>query len=253
MEAFVVSYEVLALLVLIAMVAGIIDTLAGGGGLLVLPALILAGVPPLSALGTNKLQSTMGTATSTFHMFRKRRVTWKQVRYWMLTVFVGSALGTTAVQFVDPSALSFVIPVVLFVIALYFLFSPYISKLIQSRTISNARYSNIVVPSVGFYDGMFGPGTGSFFAFAGVACKGWDLISSTAVAKCLNFSTNVAALVVFVIAGQLVWKIGLCMMLGQLIGASIGANILVRINPQILRVLVVLMCSAMLIRYLFAH
>lgn len=244
------TWDLILLFCFVSMLAGTIDVLAGGGGLLVLPTLILSGIPPLTALGTNKLQSTVGTATSSFHMFRKRKVQWHHVRFWMLSAFIGSALGTISVQFVNQDILSFVVPVVLLVIALYFLLSPWVGRLISHRTISDAYYRNLVLPVVGYYDGMFGPGTGSFFAFAGVVCKGWDIVHATAVAKCLNFATNIAALVVFIAAGQVVWKVGLAMMLGQVVGASLGAHMLFRVNPTFVRVLVVLVCSAMLIRYL---
>lgn len=234
----------------VALAAGFIDTLAGGGGLIVLPALIVSGVPPLAALGTNKLQSTFGTATATLMMMRMRKVRWREVRFWMLSAFIGSALGTVAVQFVDPSALTFVIPIVLVIIAAYFLLSSVLAKLIKPGNMSDLKFGLSAVPAIGFYDGMFGPGTGSFYAFSGVAAKGWDLIRSTAVAKCLNFSTNLASLIVFALAGQMVWTIGLCMMLGQLLGAFLGARVLVKIPVLLLRSLVVLMCMAMLIRYL---
>jgi hypothetical protein len=96
---------------------------------------------------------------------------------------------------------------------------------------------------------MFGPGTGSFFALAGVSCKGYDLIKSTAIAKSLNFSTNIASLIVFLFAGHIVWVIGLIMMLGQAIGAQAGAHFLFKINPAYLRGIIVMMCVGMLMKY----
>lgn len=243
------TWDLILLFCLVGMLAGAVDALAGGGGLLVLPTLIVSGIPPLAALGTNKLQSTMGVAAASFHMFRKKKVQWHQVRFWMLSAFLGSALGTISVQFIDQKLLSFVVPTVLAIIAVYFLFAPRISRYISRHTVPDAYYRNLVLPMVGYYDGMFGPGTGSFFAFSGVICKGWDIIHATAVAKCLNFATNLAALAVFIGAGQLVWKVGFSMMIGQIVGATFGAHMLFRINPFYIRLLVVIVCSAMLIRY----
>lgn len=252
MELANISLELLSFLFFIAIIAGLIDTLAGGGGLISLPALILAGIPPLTALGTNKLQGSMGTATATYLMFRNRRISYQECKPLMQSAFVGAIIGTIAVQFINTDILSFVIPMVLLFIVVYFISSPLMKKKKNKSHLSNRNYKNIVVPTIGFYDGMFGPGTGSFFAFAGVSCRGHDLIKSTAVAKSLNFATNVASLIIFVAAGHVAWIIGLAMMLGQLIGAYFGAHFLFKINPSYLRLIVVVMSTGMLIKYSYA-
>jgi len=243
------SLELLSLLFLVAVIAGLLDTLAGGGGLISIPALILSGVPPLAALGTNKLQGSMGTATATFMMLKNKKVGWDNVKYLMLTAFIGAVLGTIAVQFINADVLTFVIPIVLLFIAIYFLISPRPTETQGEPKLTNRKYKNIVIPCIGYYDGMFGPGTGSFFALSGVSCRGHDLITSTAVAKPLNFATNIASLIVFLIAGHIVWVVGILMMLGQVLGAWLGSHCLFKINPAYLRGIVVLMCSGMLIKY----
>ena len=252
MELANLSLELLSFLFIIAIVAGLVDTLAGGGGLISLPALILAGVPPLTALGTNKLQGSMGTATATYLMFRNRHISFKECKPLMIFAFIGAAIGSIAVQFINTDVLSFVIPVVLLFIVVYFVLSPLMKKQKNKNHLSNTRYKNMVVPSVGFYDGMFGPGTGSFFALAGVSCRGHDLIKSTAIAKSLNFATNIASLIIFIATGHIAWIIGLTMMLGQAIGAYFGAHFLFRIKPSYLRIIVVIMSSGMLIKYSYA-
>lgn len=249
MESFVLAPEVLLLLFLVALVAGCIDTLAGGGGLIVLPALILTGLPPLQALGTNKLQGSMGTFTATLMMLKHRRVRWSAVRPIMLTAFIGAASGSIVVQFMDTGFLRFIIPLVLVVIGVYFLFA---GRLLETHTHARVRepvYRNVVVPAIGAYDGMFGPGTGSFFALSGVALQGRMLLDATAIAKTLNFATNIASLCIFLIAGQIAWVAGLVMMAGQAAGAWLGSHILFRINPQYLRIAIVLICLGMLARY----
>ena len=110
-------------------------------------------------------------------------------------------------------------------------------------------YRGVVIPAIGCYDGMFGPGTGSFFALAGVSLRGNNLLTATAVAKTLNFATNLASLLVFILAGKIVWIAGLVMMAGQATGAWFGSHILFRINLQYLRILIVLVCLGMLTRY----
>lgn len=243
------SIDILFLLFSIAIIAGFIDTLAGGGGLITMPALMISGVPPLATLGTNKLQGSMGTATSMYMMLKHKRIHWHEVKHIMLFAFIGSVLGSIAVQFIHVEILSFIIPTVLLLIVLYFLISPMPKEGESKPLLSEKKYQYTVVPSIGWYDGMFGPGTGSFFSLAGVSLRGHGLINSTAIAKALNFSTNIASLFVFMIAGQLVWIIGGVMMLGQLIGAWLGSHCLFKINPIHLRVIVVLMCVAMLIKY----
>ncbi|MFV0439131.1 MAG: TSUP family transporter [Desulfopila sp.] len=250
MEIAGYSVEILTFLLLIAIVAGCIDTLAGGGGLIVLPALILAGIPPHSALATNKLQGSMGTATATLILLRQRRVEIEQVRPLMLWAFCGSAMGTVAVQFLDTRLLSFVIPVVLAAIAIYFLLAPQPHQG-GEPAISTGKFQSLVVPAIGWYDGMFGPGTGSFFALAGVSLQGQGLIEATAIAKTLNFATNIASLIIFLLAGKIVWLVGLLMMIGQMLGAWAGSQALFVINPRYLRFLVVIMGVGMLCRYLF--
>ena len=252
MEIASFSIELLSFLFIIAIIAGLIDTLAGGGGLISLPALILAGIPPLAALGTNKLQGSMGTATATYLMFRNRRISYQECKPLMQFAFIGAAMGAGAVQFINTDVLSFIIPFVLLLIVVYFLVSPWLKKEQNKSRISSSNYQKIVVPIIGFYDGMFGPGTGSFFALAGVSFRDHDLITSTAIAKSLNFATNIASLIIFLSAGHVVWVVGVIMMVGQSIGARFGAHFLFKIKPSYLRMVVVVMSTTMLIKYSYS-
>ena len=170
------SIELLSLLFVIAIVAGLLDTLAGGGGLISIPALILSGIPPLAALGTNKLQGSMGTATATFILIKKNKISLSENIPLMKSAFIGAVIGTVMVQFIDTDILSFVIPIVLLFIAVYFLISPKSKKSSNKKLVSDNKYKNIIIPFIGIYDGMFGPGTGSFFTLAGVTCKTHEII-----------------------------------------------------------------------------
>lgn len=252
MEALILTPELLLILLGVAMVAGCLDTLVGGGGLIVLPALVLAGIPPLQALGTNKMQGTVGTATASAMMLRHGKVRWTEVRLLMAWAFGGSALGSLIVQVVDTSFLRFMIPLVLVVVATYFLLQGSLLQRLRPITMAPGTFGRGVVPAIGLYDGMFGPGTGSFFSLAGVALRAQSLLQATAAAKILNFATNFASLLVFVLAGNFVWQAALVMMLGQALGAWAGSHILFKINPLYLRALIVLMCVGMLVRYLLA-
>lgn len=185
-------------------------------------------------------------------MFKNRRISVKESKPLMQAAFIGAAIGAIGVQFINIAVLSFVIPLVLLFIVVYFIASPLMKKWSNSNSFLSRYYKRITVPAIGIYDGMFGPGTGSFFALAGVSCQGHDLIKSTAIAKSLNFSTNVASLIIFIAAGHIAWVIGLVMMLGQAIGAYFGAHFLYKINAVYLRIIVVIMSTSMLIKYSYS-
>lgn len=240
------SVGVLLALIFAAFVAGYLDTLVGGGGLITIPALLMAGVPPLMTLGTNKLQAVAGSGTASLMMLRLGKVSFRQVRWLMLAAFVGSLIGTLLVQTFSAEVLELVIPVVIVVIAVYFLFSPNSAFVSRQPRITEKTYAATAVPAVGFYDGMFGPGTGSFFVLAGVSLRGEQIVDATARAKTMNFATNLASLIVFLVFGQFLLLVGLGMMVGQALGARLGAHTLVRINPRYLRLLVIGMCLIML-------
>ncbi len=245
-----VSIEIIVLLFFVAMAAGTIDIMAGGGGLITIPALMLSGIPPISALGTNKLQGCLGTATATYILLKKSKIKWRYIKPLVFTAFIGSVVGTVVVQYVNQSYLAFVIPLVVALIAVYFIFYNPEKKSNIGVKLSAKKFTYGVIPSIGFYDGMFGPATGSFFTLANVAFRKATLIGATATAKPLNCATNVSSLIIFAIYGNVIWHIGAAMMLGQFIGAHLGIYFLYKINPNHLRKLVVAVCIIMLIKYL---
>ena len=242
------SIEILTFLFCIGVVAGFLDTLVGGGGLLAVPALLLSGIPPIYVLGTNKFQGSMGTGLATFLLFKKKKLDWNSVKNLMFASFIGSIVGGVIIQFFDTQFLSFVIPIVLVFIAIYFIISPK-PKSITSNPKPNKKFELYAVPVVGFYDGMFGPGAGSFFAMTGVMIKKLEIIQATILAKPLNFASNIAGFIVFFSFGHIAFLIGLLMMIGQMIGAFFGTHYLLKANPLIIRLLIVIISISMLIKY----
>lgn len=251
MELSEFSTQVIVLLFLVGLIAGFLDTLVGGGGLITIPALMMTGVPPIYALGTNKLQSSMGSGTAAAMMFLRKKIQWQQVWPLMIMAFIGSLVGSVAVQYLDTDVLEWLIPLVVLLIAIYFMTSHTRGLEGSEAKLSRQQYGLSAVPGVGFYDGMFGPGTGSFFVLAGVALRGEEIVQATATAKALNFATNFAALLIFIAYAKIIWTLGLAMMLGQTIGANIGARTLLRINPLLLKYLVIAMCVVMLTVWFF--
>ena len=159
----------LAILFAVAFTAGFIDAIAGGGGLITIPALLSAGLPPAAALATNKLQGSFGTAMSTYTFWRAGQIEIRPMLFPVACVFVGAGAGTFAVQYVGAGFLMALIPILLVAIALYFLLSPRAGDVEAQARLSLKAFSLTVGIGVGFYDGFFGPGTGSFFALGCVA------------------------------------------------------------------------------------
>ena len=245
------SIEILTFLFFVGVVAGFLDTLVGGGGLLAVPALLLSGIPPIYVLGTNKFQGSMGTGIATFLLFRKKKLDWNSLKNLMFASFIGSIVGGVIIQFVDTQFLSFVIPIVLVFIAIYFIVSPK-PKSTVGNSKPNKKFELFAVPVVGFYDGMFGPGAGSFFAMTGVMLKKLEIIQATILAKPLNFASNIAGFIVFFSFGHIAFLIGILMMMGQMIGAFFGTHYLLKANPLIIRFLIVIISISMLIKYMLS-
>ncbi len=234
------------------MLAGFVDAIAGGGGLIALPALLSAGVPPVAALATNKLQGTIGTTLATFTYWRKGFIDLQALAPAVIAGFIGSGLGTLTVKSLDTSLLSVVVPIALIAIALYFLLSPRLSDADRASRLSFPVYVPIMAFAVGYYDGIFGPGTGSFFTMGFVTLFGLGLTRAAGHTKLLNLTSNIAALILFIIAGDVLWPAALAMAAGQIIGGYLGALTGIRFGARIIRPLVVIVSIILALRLLLA-
>lgn len=243
------SGDILLLLVSVAFVAGCIDAMAGGGGLLTIPALLACGIPPVSALATNKLQSAVGTGSAFVTFLRAGQVDFRKFLVPAIGAFVGSVLGAAAVQHVDPSFLSALLPALLILIGLYFLFAPSISEADRNPLLGNAGLT-MVIGGIGFYDGFFGPGTGSFLTAVLVALGGLGLVRSIANTKFLNLATNIAALIAMIAGGQVLWLLGGLMAMGNAAGNQVGAWLALRYGGKGVRPLLVLVSIGLALKLL---
>lgn len=237
--------DMLSLLFGVALVAGFIDAIAGGGGLLTIPALLATGIPPAVALGTNKLQACGGSFSASLYFLRQKAVNLRQIWLLILMTFVGASLGTLLVQNIDVNALKAILPFLILLIALYFLFSPSISNNDRKQRLSYPLFAFTAAVGIGFYDGVFGPATGSFLTLAFLLLLGFNLTKSVAHAKVLNFTSNIASLLFFALGGDILWKVGLVMMIGQVIGGTLGAKVAISKGKQIIRPLIVTMSLIM--------
>lgn len=240
-----IALQLFLILFLVAVFAGFVDSIAGGGGLIVIPAMLIVGIPPLEVLGTNKLQAQFGSASATIAYARRGHVDLKKQFPMALMAFIGGIFGALTASFVPPDILRAIMPFLLIAIALYFAFKPNLNDLDSHQRITPFVFGLTVVPLVGFYDGIFGPGAGSFYMLAFVGLAGFGMLKATAHTKLLNFGSNFGSFLVFTFSGAILWKLGLVMGLGQFLGAQMGSRLAMNNGAKIIRPLLVISCLAM--------
>ncbi|WP_180901907.1 TSUP family transporter [Martelella soudanensis] len=245
------SIELLLILFAAAYIAGFVDSIAGGGGLITIPVLLIAGVPPLQALGTNKLQGIFGAASATISYTRAGRVDPRTQWPMALLAVAGGALGALVATMISGDALRAALPFLLVAIGLYFALRTGLDDSDRHERLSAPLFAALIVPAIGFYDGVFGPGTGSFFMIAFVTLGGLGMLKATAHTKFLNLSTNIGAFAVFLFGGAILWKVGLIMGVGQFLGARTGSNLAMKNGAKIIRPLLILSCMAMAVKVFF--
>lgn len=248
----------LAPLVLLAlaaagMLAGFVDAIAGGGGLIALPALLAAGVPPVLALGTNKLQSVIGTATAAFTYWQRGFVSLRALSLGMLCQYVASFVGAYVVRQIDTGVLAVAVPIALIAIALYFLIAPRLSDEDKHARLSWSIFVPVMGAVIGFYDGVFGPGTGSFLTMGFVALFGLGITRAAGNTKIMNLASNLGALTLFIPSGDVLWPAALAMAVGQIAGGYLGALTGIRFGARLIKPLVVVISLILAGKMLFVH
>jgi uncharacterized membrane protein YfcA len=245
-----ITIQLIGLLFAAAFIAGIIDSIAGGGGMITVPAMLIAGFSPIHTLGTNKLQSLFGSGSATLAYARGGHVSLRAQLPMAVMSALGAAIGAVATTYIPGYVLQAMMPLLLIAIALYFGFKPSISDVDQHHRMTPFLFGLTFVPAIGFYDGVFGPGTGSFFMLAFVMLAGFGLLKATAHTKMLNFASNIGAFIVFAFSGVIFWKIGFAMGIGQFLGAQVGSRFAMKNGAKIIRPLLVVSCIALAIKLL---
>jgi len=238
----------LPLLFIVGTVAGWIDSIAGGGGLITVPVLFSLGVSPAEALGTNKLQAVFGSGSATWHYYRAGLIG-RAVASVVFTA-IGATLGALAVQRLPADCLGKSIPFLLIAIAVYFLFRPQLGASDTEPRWKTGVFHFVFGVGLGFYDGFFGPGAGSFWAMAYVWLLGFNLTKATAHTKLMNFTSNATSLVMFIAGGKVLWLAGLVMGFGQLFGARIGAKMVITRGARFIRPIFIAVALALSARLL---
>ncbi|MQW85575.1 TSUP family transporter [Sinorhizobium saheli] len=244
------ALHILLFLFAAAFIAGFIDSIAGGGGMITIPAMLIAGIPPLETLGTNKLQSLFGSGSASMAYARNGHVNLREQMPMALMSAAGSVLGALLATVVPGDALKAVLPFLLIAIALYFGCKPNIGDVERHHRMTRLMFTLSFVPLIGLYDGVFGPGTGSFFMLGFVTLGGFGILKATAHTKFLNFGSNLGAFAVFVLYGVVLWKVGLIMGAGQFLGAQVGSRYAMAKGAKIIKPLLVIVSIALAIRLL---
>ncbi len=204
--------------------SGFVDSIAGGGGLISVPVLLLTGMPPQMVLGTNKFQASFGSFTSAYNYISKGIITLKECVTGIMFTLTGAAFGSFLVQQINSDFIRHLIPFLLIPIALYSFFGGGFSETRKPRLPLKLFYL-IFGLALGFYDGFFGPGTGSFWTAAFVFLMGFELTKATGATKIMNFTSNFTALLIFFIGGNIDYKTGIVMAVGAATGARIGSSL----------------------------
>lgn len=247
------TLDVMGILVVVAFFAGFFDAIAGGGGLITLPALLLAGVAPISAIATNKFQAAAATVSATIVFARKGLIQWREGRFLILFSMLGGAAGAFFVSSINQLWLEACVPVLLILVAIYFSIAPKLATEEGRKRMSLLLFSFSVAPLLGIYDGIFGPGVGSFFMVGFISLCGLGMMRAMSFTKLANASCNLGSLSIFITKGVIVWPLAVAMALASFAGAQLGARCAVRVGPRLVKPMLIVVCCALAIKLLSAE
>jgi uncharacterized membrane protein YfcA len=232
----------LLLLFFTGLFAGTVDAIAGGGGLISLPVLLSIGMPPHMAFGTNKLQGTIGTFAAAMKYYRHGYISLKKAYLGIIFGLLGAILGAVTAQVVHSELLRQIIPVLLFCVFIYTVCSPKLGVQDNQAKMSEFLFYLIFGFALAFYDGFLGPGTGSFWVFALTFFLGYNLLKATAYTKIFNLNSSFIAMICFAIGGNIDYRLGLTMAMGQIIGGRLGAHFAITKGARLIRPFFSVLC-----------
>lgn len=248
-----ITPEITIILFSTGLVAGFVDSIAGGGGLITLPVLLAVGLPPQIALGTNKLQGSFGTLSSSYNYIRKGEVRLKDCFAGILFTFLGAAVGSWVVQMMEPVFIRHIIPFLLLFVLLYTFFSPKLGYEDNKPKMSLSMFFLVFGIILGFYDGFFGPGTGAFWTAALCIVLGFNMTKAAGHTRIMNFTSNIVALSMFIFGNNVLYMVGIIMAIGQVIGARIGSNLAIQKGARFIRPIFLMVVLVTVIRLVFIN
>ncbi|CAM3557527.1 TSUP family transporter [Paracoccus nototheniae] len=246
-----ITLDLLLLLMAAAFAAGFVDAIAGGGGLITLPVLMMAGLSPAQALATNKVQGIFGTGTAALSYAARGLVDLRSQWRSALIAAGAGAGGAVLVSAIPTEGLRLILPVILIGIAMFFAFKPGLNDLDRTRRLAPLAFAMTVVPFFAFYDGLIGPGAGAFYMIGFVTLAGYGVLKATAHTKLLNFASNIGGLAAFALVGQPLWLLGMAMGAAQIAGAMLGARLASKVGARLIRPLLVVTSTVLACRLLW--
>lgn len=232
----------------VALIAGIVDAIAGGGGLITLPALLFAGLSPAQAIATNKIQALTSVSAAAHKYYCAGLVDFKRIKLKLIASTFGAAFGAYAIQMINAGALARIVPFILVAVSLFFAIPKNSRRTSTHQMLGEASFALFACVPIGFYDGFFGPGTGSLYAAAFVILLRRPLDRATAETKMLNTAGSVIAACMFLRGGTIIWPIAIAMALGAALGGRIGARLALHLGSPLIRWVLVFVSVAAALR-----
>lgn len=231
------------LICILGFVAAMVDAIAGGGGLISLPALLMVGIPPHLALGTNKFAASLSSLNSSITFARSGKVNFSLVKWQIPFTLIGAFLGAWAVLSVSSAFLNKAVLVLILIVGIYTLLHKNLGMENQFKGLDSPKLiiGCLFALVLGFYDGFFGPGTGSFLIFSFIALYGFDFVIASANSKVLNFTSNIASLFLFAWHGKILFMYGIPMALFMIMGSYVGTKLAIRQGAQLVKPIFLIM------------
>jgi uncharacterized membrane protein YfcA len=250
---FDLSVFSLILLFLTGLVAGFVDSIAGGGGLISLPVLLSLGITPQLALGTNKLQGSFGSLASSITFIRRGTVRLDENIHGIIFTFMGALLGSWSIQQIDAGFIRHIIPVMLLFVFFYTLFAKDLGTHTCQPKMAKTLFFTLFGLGLGFYDGFFGPGTGSFWTGGLLIVMGMDMTKAAGTTRIMNFTSNIVALSLFIIGKNVLYSAGFSMAAGQIIGARAGSSMAIKRGASFIRPIFLTMVFLTIVRLMIVN
>lgn len=251
LEILGLGLDIILFLIAGAMIAGFVDAVCGGGGLISVPVLLTAGFSPAQAIAANKLQGAVGALASTHYYAGKGILNPKDLLILLPPALIGGAVGTFTIAFLGNEFMSKILPIMLIVMALYFFLSKEVSDVERPPRLGIGLFSLTIVPLIAFYDGFFGPGAGTFYLLAVTSILGMTVVKGMAYSRVLNLASNLISLIVFICLGKMAWAAGITMAIGETIGVYLGSHFVYKNGAKLVKPLVVIACILMALKFLY--
>ena len=244
--------EIIAALTVCSLLGGILNAISGGAGMIIVPIMLVLGIPPINAIAVNKFQNTLGSSTAAYQYLRKGFLDIQSNWPLMIFALAGSCIGVgLALWFSATGILEVIIPYVLIFIALYFGFAPKALTRASDSKMSKTRFNAIIGTSSGLYGGFFGLGTGPSLVLAFSTLRGYDLRLAVTNSRLVMLVIHSSSLLILMIGGHVWWLLAICMAIGNMAGSYLGSNLLIKSGYGFIKALLIIVPLASAVKLLF--